>query len=300
MKIASLIRPVPQWSAVAIAPPQRSISVLLFGDGGEQDVTDDHSLASLRPLTIAFGLDAGETATLDFREDGRSLGTLHLTRWKSLSAGAFPITLYRIANGNHRCLPWPWRRWHAWLQDRAAARNRSQHNFQMEPAALRHLMICYIRPRPVVLVSVSAPGHFNIFPMDLIGQIGIHAILALRSTNISIPIMRQEKRVVLSSLPAEMKTAAYALGEHHKVPLQDPSALPFATRPSPILGIASVAKSLRIQELHIRHSEEIGSHTIFVADIMSDEPLAPGPQLHHISGFYDVYRHRRGRAYPRA
>lgn len=300
MTITSLIRPVPQWTAVAIAPARRPISVILSTADGERDVTDDHSVASLRPLTLAFGRDAGETARLDFREEGRTLGNLTLTRWKSIFADADPMTLYTVVEGGHRCLPWPWRDWHAWWQDRAAGRDRAEHNFRLEPAALQHLMICYIRPRPVVLVSVAAPGHLNIFPMDLIGTIGTRVALALRSTNISIPIMRDAGRIVLSSLPAEMKTAAYALGEHHKVPLQDPAALPFGTRPSPLLGIPSVAEGLHIRELHISHSEEVGSHIFFAADILFDESRAENPQLHHISGFYDVFRRRRGIAFPRA
>lgn len=293
MKIASLIRPLPQWSSVAIDPPQRSISVLLSG----LDVTDNHSVASLRPLTIALGVEAGENAMLDFCEDGKTLGSLGLTRWKGAAEG---VTLYRVAEGTHGCLPRPWRDWHRWRQNRAAGRNREEHNFRMEPAALQHLMICYICPRPVVLVSLSAPGHFNMFPMDLIGSVGSQFALALRSTNISIPIMRSGGRIALSSLPAGMKAAAYALGRHHKASLSDPAALPFGTRPSPSLGIASVADALRVRELAIRHAEEVGSHTFFIADILSDERIVQGPQLHHISGFYDVYRHRHGAPFPRA
>ena len=291
----TLIRPVPQWSAVAIAPPQRSISVFLSG----RDVTDDHSLASLMPLTIVSGLDAGEEATLAFHEDGRTLGTLRLTRVKSILARPSSVTLYRIAEGEHHCLPWPIRNWQEWLQERAAKRNRAEHNFRMEPAALRHLMISYICPRPVVLVSVAAAGHFNIFPMDLIGAVGGGFALALRSSNISIPIMRRERRVVLSSLPAEMKSTAYALGEHHKAPIRELAALPFATRPSSLWGIASVADALRTRELAIRHVEEVGSHTLFLADILCDEQLAQGVQLHHVSGFYQLHRQRRGIAFPR-
>lgn len=297
MKIASLIRPVPQWSAVAIAPPQRSVSVFLSGHGGWRDVTGDHSVASLRPLTIALGVDAGENALLEFQEEEHTLGSLRLTRWKAVYAG---ITLYRVSDGDHHCLPWPWRGWQRWLQERAAARNGGEHNFRMEPAALGQLMICYIQPRPVVLVSVAGPGHFNIFPMDLIGSVGTQSVLALRSTNISIPIMRREGRIVQSSLPAGMKAIAYALGEHHKVPLQDLAALPFATRLSPTWGIASIASGLHTQELVIRHAEEVGSHIFFAADRVSDEQLAEGPQLHHISGLYDVHRRQRGVAFQRA
>jgi flavin reductase (DIM6/NTAB) family NADH-FMN oxidoreductase RutF len=296
MKIASLIRPLPQWSAVAVTPGQQSVSVLLRWTGGEQDVTHNHSVASLKPLIIAIGLNVGETAALEFRENGHILGALRLTRWKSVST----ITLYRVVDGDHHCLPWPWRGWHRWRQERAAERSRQAPDFRMEPADLQHLMICYICPRPVVLVSVSGAGHFNIFPMDLIGSVDGQVALALRTTNISIPVMRDEGRIVLSSLPAGMKTAAYDLSARHRAPLTDPPALPFATRPSSTLRIAAVADALRTRELAIRHAEELGSHIFFIADILSDEPVTEGPQLHHISGFYELYRRWRDNALPRA
>ncbi len=295
-RLIPFIRPVPQWTAVAIAPPQRSVTVHLSWEGGSRDVTDDHAVASLRPLTIATGTDAGAAATLDYREDGRSLGSLRLVKSGTLSS----LSLYRVEAGGHRCLPWPWRAWNGRLHSRAARRSKGDHNFRMDPAALQHLMVCYIDPRPVVLVSVSGPGHFNIFPMDLIGSVGGHFTLALRSTNISIPLLREGARVALSCLPAGMKAAAYDLGRHHKAPLEDPASLPFATRPSSGLGVPAVGAALRLRELAIRQAEEIGSHIFFVADILSDERIADGKQLHHVSGIYQAFRRRRGAALPEA
>lgn len=299
-RLVPFIRPVPQWSAVAMAPPQRPVSVCLSWVGGSRDVTTDHSVASLRPLIIAIGTDAGASATLDFQEEGRVLGRLRLEKAGTVPAAGPPLSLYRVVAGDHWCLPWPWHPWNRWLQSRAARRNRQEHNFHLEPAVLQQLMICYIDPRPVVLVSVAAPGHFNIFPMDLIGSVGPRFTLALRTTNISIPVMRDAGRVVLSCVPAEMRPAAYELGRHHKLPLQDPALLPFATRPSPNFGIPAAAAALRTRELAIRHAEEIGSHTFFTGEILFDRPAAEGPQLHHVSGLYQAYRRRRGAAFAEA
>jgi len=299
-RLSPLLRPAPQYSAVAIAPPQGAVAVHLSWPGGCQDVTADHTIASLRPLTIALGVDAGPVATLDFSDGRGHLGSLGLTNSGSLAAAGLPIWLYRVANGSHRCLPWAWRIWNLWLQDRAARSAGAEHNFRLEPAALQQLMVCYICPRPVALVSVAVAGHFNMFPMDLIGSVGPHVTLALRSTNISIPVLREAGRAALASLPAEMKRAAYDLGRHHQQPLGDPAALPFATRPSPTAAIPMAAAALHAREVVIRHAEDIGSHAFLVADILFDGPVVPGRQLHHVSGIYQAHRRLRGAAFPQA
>lgn len=290
-----LLRPTPQWSAVAIDPSQRPVSVRL-GDG--RDVTDQHAVASLRPLVIALGAEAGENAVLEFIEGNRLLGSLRLAKVGACAAGG--IVLYHVAAGEHRCQSWSARSVHRWLQERAERRKPDNHDFRMEPSALRQLAITYLRPRPVALVSVAAPSHFNLFPMDLIGAAGSRVTLALRSTNISVPVMRDGAGVVLSCLPAAMKSHAYALAERHRSPLGEGIILPFALKPSPILGISSVAAALRVRELAVRHAEDVGSHTVFVADILSDESSAPGAQLHHVPGFYQAFRRRRGLGFPEA
>jgi len=42
------------------------------------------------------------------------------------------------------------------------------------------------------------------------------------------------------------------------------------------------------------HSQEVGSHTLFLGRIISDENLAEGTQLHHTAGFHQTYRRRQG------
>jgi len=292
------VRPLPQWSTVAVAPPQQTVIAVLHWDGQSADVTADHTVASLKPLAIATSLDAGQRPVLEYRDSatGRLLGVLRLARSASIATENTSLTLYHVTAGEHRCLGWPRRPWNTWLQNRLMRKNRASNHLNMAPAVAQQLMIAYLCPRPVILVSVDAPSHRNIFPMDLIGPLERSGLfsLALRSTNVSVPTMRDVRRVALSSIPATMKTVVYKLAEHHKQPLPDWDALPFPVRPSQEFGIPAVAAALHVRELAIVHSQEIGSHTLFLGRIVSDENLTAGTQLHHTAGFHQAWRRRQG------
>jgi flavin reductase (DIM6/NTAB) family NADH-FMN oxidoreductase RutF len=302
--IRPFIRPLPQWSPVAVVPPQTLVTAVLNWDGGSADVTADHTVASLKPLMIATSLDAGPSPELEYRDSatGKVLGVLRLVREASAATGETPLALYHVAAGEHRCLSWPRRSWNAWLQNRAMLKNRSPHSSGMEPAAAQQLMIAYLCARPVVLVSVETLGHRNIFPMDLMGPLQRSGLfsLALRSTNVSIPVMREAHRVALSNIPAGLKATVYKLAEHHKQPLDDWNELSFPVRPSREFGVPVVAEALRIQELAIVHHQEIGSHTFFLGHIVADESPAEGMQLHHTAGFHQAWRRRLGTPFTEA
>jgi flavin reductase (DIM6/NTAB) family NADH-FMN oxidoreductase RutF len=296
--IKPLVRPLPQWSTIAVAPPQQVITATLRWDGKSVDVTADHTVASLNPLVIATSVDAGEGPVIEYSDSatGRFLGVLHLTQMTSVAAGKASLTLYHVASGEHHCLGWPRRPWNAWLQNRLMLKSQPSHPFALKPAVVQQLMIAYLCPRPVILVSVDAPGHQNIFPMDLIGPLQRSGLfsLALRSTNVSVPFMREVRRVALSNVPATMKAVVYKLSEHHKQPPHDFNAVPFPVRPSREFAIPSVAAALSVQELSIVHSQEVGSHTLFLGRMASDEYLADGVQLHHTAGFHQASRRRQG------
>jgi flavin reductase (DIM6/NTAB) family NADH-FMN oxidoreductase RutF len=296
--IRPFVRPLPQWSVVAVAPPQQAVIARLRWDGQSADVTADHTVASLKPLTLASSLDGGPHPVLEYRDSatGRLLGVLHLTRAASVAADNASLTLYHVAAGEHRCLGWPRRPWNTWLQNRVMRRHGASSHLNMGPAVAQQLMIAYLCPRPVVLVSVDAPGHRNLFPMDLIGPLQRSGLfsLALRSTNVSVPTMREVRRVALSAIPAAMKDVVYKLAEHHRQPLADWAELPFPLRPTRASGIPAVAAALRIRELAIVHSQELGSHTFFLGRLVADDELADGAQLHHTAGFHQAWRRRRG------
>ncbi|NII73963.1 flavin reductase (DIM6/NTAB) family NADH-FMN oxidoreductase RutF [Dyella sp. SG562] len=300
--VRPFVRPLPQWSAVAVVPAAPLVTAALRWDGQAVDVTADHTVASLHPLTIASSVDGGARPVLEYRDgaSGRLLGRLQLVRDSSLAAGVAPLAFYRVEAGEHRCLAWPLRPWNAWLQNRGMAKHAASNHLNMPPAAAQQLMIAYLCPRPVVLVSVAAEEHRNIFPMDLIGPLersGLYS-LALRSTNVSEPVLRDVRKVALSHVPAAMKGMVYKLAAHHRQPPQDWNGLPLPLRPSREFGIPVVAGALRIQELAIVHSQIIGSHTFFLARTISSEDREEAAQLHHTAGFHQAYRRRRHQALP--
>ena len=300
------LRPLPQWAAVGIVPPQQAISVLLEWPGHSSDATQNHTIASLRPLAVAIGLSGEmipDRARLTYRDrtTGSELGQITLTRSFTRSLAGRQIGVFAVQEAKNFCLGWPQRPWNAWLQARAMRRNRNPHNFQMTPKGVQQLMTFYICPRPVVLVSVCEPAHSNIFPMDLIGPLaGGFFTLALRSTSISVPAMVEARRVVLSGVPAGLKDVVYKLGEHHKRSFADWESLPFPVIPSDTFGIPAVASALWTRELAVLHSEETGSHTFFVCQTVSAHERASEPQLHHTAGFHQEFRRRRAMPFPMA
>jgi flavin reductase (DIM6/NTAB) family NADH-FMN oxidoreductase RutF len=292
--IRPFVRPLPQWATIAVAPPQQAVTATLRWADGSADVTNDHTVASLKPLMIATSIDAGEHASIEYsdRVTGKRLGVLQLAEKTFVDVGETSLALYRVVGGEHGCLKWPHRPWNAWLQNRLMRKHPSAQHALMAPEAVQQLMVAYLCPRPVVLVSMDAQGHRNIFPMDLIGPLersGFYS-LALRSTNVSAPFMRETRRVALSSVPGAMKAAVYKLSEHHRHALADWAALPFEVQPSREFGIPAVGDALRVHELAIVHSQEIGSHIFFVCRVASGEQLCDGEQLHHTPGFYQAYR----------
>ncbi|WP_238149802.1 flavin reductase [Dyella jiangningensis] len=295
------MRPLPQWSTIAVAPPQQDVTASLRWNHQSADVTTDHTVASLKPLSIATSLDAGDTPTLEYTDSatGKVLGVLYLAKATSIAIEGACITVYHVSGSEHRCLPWPRRSWNQWLQNRVMRKSNTSHHALMDPDSVQQLMIAYLCPRPVILVSVDARGHRNMFPMDLIGPLQRSALfsLALRNTNVSEPVMRDACKVALSSMPASMKGTVYKLAEHHKQALDDWTALPFPTRPSQAFGIPAVAAALRIRELSIVHAHDMGSHTFFLGRMASDEDLTEGAQLHHTAGFHQAYRRQRNAAF---
>jgi flavin reductase (DIM6/NTAB) family NADH-FMN oxidoreductase RutF len=305
------LRPLPQWSAVALHPPQELVQVRLRTGHGEFDLTGNNVIAALRPLTVAVGMNAPlelalqETATCELRfidaRSGGTLGVLGLERQQDWATDAIQLALFGVSSGRHRCLSWPARQWNRWLQDRALRAAAKPGNFALSPAATQQIMIFYICPRPVVLVSVDSGSHSNLFPMDLIGPIASDRFtLALRSTSASVEPMKAVRRVALSDVPASRHQTAYSLGAHHKNAQMDWESLPFRLDHSPRFALPVPEWALRVRELEIVDFRVVGSHTLFMTRARSDRVMRDDAQFFHTSGIHECLRRRQGHALPQA
>jgi flavin reductase (DIM6/NTAB) family NADH-FMN oxidoreductase RutF len=296
---------VPRFVTIGERDPQQQVRVMLHGIGPSVDVTRRHLIASLRPLVVALGLpesavtSSSGQARLVFTtlDAGRLLGHVDLTHHTRLSSGHARLELFRVAAYREACIsPAPaaiYALAHAWAERRQVA------TFAMPRRDRRAVEVLYMCPRPVVLVSVAHNGNRNMFPMDLIGAVDPqHFVLALRSTSPSVELITGSRRVALADVPLEHAGLATGLGDRHKKAHMDWDNLPFDTVLSAVYGLTVLRGALRVREMAVRGVEEVGSHSLFIGEMVREERRDDGLQMFTISGPY--YRHAvlQGRSIP--
>jgi flavin reductase (DIM6/NTAB) family NADH-FMN oxidoreductase RutF len=130
--------------------------------------------------------------------------------------------------------------------------------------------------------------------MDLIGNIRGYFTLALRTTSPSVATIRGSRRVALADPALSQLQTVYALGKHHRLAQIDWSSLPFASARSAQFGLRVPADAERVRECSIESFREVGSHTFFVCQVVSDRRNGTAPRLHHTCGIHRVYRKMAG------
>lgn len=286
-----------------------SLRVVLRGlPCGPLDVSRDHCPVSLRPFVLGVRLaaqDADQDAPARpmwleiYPPDSE---TASLARLALKSAGVLPLRhgalhFFEVERTVNRCLPRPalWLRYLlAWQNARAAARRGDA--LRMSARDLRAMNAYYTVARPVFLVGVRHEERMDLFPMDLVGALSSgEYLLALRATSPGVALMEASKRIAMSSAPAELLDAVYALGSRHRQPTADLIALNVPTSSSPLFGLPVLARAGLVRELFVERVERIGSHVLFMTRIEHETGLA-GRQLAHLSGTYIEWLRRDRRA----
>jgi flavin reductase (DIM6/NTAB) family NADH-FMN oxidoreductase RutF len=292
-----------QWQPISLQPPQEGIQVRLVTAAHDFDVTANNVVAALKPLTISIGLDARMRSAVECasepelqfvdRDRQQLIGTLRLRHARFWNTAETLLGLFEVSQGTHRCAPWPRRVWDSWMYRRAAAKNTRPDSLALDPSAVEQTLIFYICPRPVFLVSVDDGQHSNVFPMDLVGPIAPDRFtLALRNSSPSVETIKKGRKVALSGIAATDVQIAYQLGAHHKKEKIDCDSLPFNVSRSLKFSLPVPATALRIRELEILDFQSIGSHTLFVGQVVSDERAGDRPQLFHTCGIHQRLRTR--------
>jgi len=297
-ELAAALRPLPLWPPVGLEDPQQLVRVVLTTSIYERDVTGSQVILSLTPLMIGVSLPDGTMpapASLRFHDCSSDfeLGALTLSPAGTIEFPGARLARYLVRASSHRCLPAAAQAWQRLLRWRS--RRSASPNFHMPPEAVEHLQVLYISPRPVVLVSVDDGVNANMFPMDLVGPIhGGGFTLALRNTSPSVQTLKTSGRAALAHVSYETRALAYELGRHHAVARIDWSKLPFETRETGRFGLRLPSHALRVREVAIVGWEVVGSHTVFLCSVLSDETRARAAQLFHTSGIHNTWRQRCG------
>jgi flavin reductase (DIM6/NTAB) family NADH-FMN oxidoreductase RutF len=153
------------------------------------------------------------------------------------------------------------------------------------------MIAAFICPRPGVLVSAVSGNRSNLFPMNLLGNLGEgYFAFALDSTRLAAPLVADAGSVALSGIPMEHSEVARPLGKNHKRETISWNQLPFPTKPSSALSIPVPCFASRVIELQIESTHNLGSHTFFVARVIRDERYHDGAQFFMVHGIYQSWR----------
>ena len=300
---------IPQEFTIALADPQTEIAVWLHGLAGPIDVTRRITTACCAPLTVGVSLDQGQWSasarriSLEFcerRDAQRLLGEIRLAPKTTIPLSSSDLILFRVLGSTNHCLPKP-RLWAHFLnQAYSNWRNLQSFDVKMTALELRAAMVTFIRPHPLGLVSLAGEAGGNIFPMNLMGELGNGYFgFALKDSRRASHLIEDAGRIALSSVPMPLCSLAFQYAANHTKESIDWEEIPFALKPSKEFRIPVPASAPRVREMTVEQVHWIGSHTLFVARIISDEQFSDELQVHVIHGFYQHWRmrgHREGLA----
>jgi flavin reductase (DIM6/NTAB) family NADH-FMN oxidoreductase RutF len=158
----------------------------------------------------------------------------------------------------------------------------------------RAAIVTFIRPHPVVLVSIAEGNAGNMFPMNLMGELAPSRLaFALKDSRRAAHLVERVGRAALSNVPIAQASFPYRLAVNHFKDSISWDELPFATKRSAAFDIPIPVFTSRLREVEIEHVHPIGSHTLFVARVVHDEKFAHAADLCVIHGFYQAWRLRK-------
>jgi flavin reductase (DIM6/NTAB) family NADH-FMN oxidoreductase RutF len=297
---------IPQAFTIGLVDPQAEITVWLHGMGEPIDVTNRHSMACADPFAVCVAFDEDripattqlEHLSLKFCERDRHRRMLGQIDLDGKSAVVAPATgahlvLFRATHSANYCLPkiriWThyfFHRYSLWKKFDSAGR-------KMSFLERRAVMVMFIRPHPVVLVSLENEFGGNIFPMNIMGNLdNDYFAFALKNSRLAARLVERSRRVALSDVPVAQTPLVYRLGVNHGKPSIDWDQLPFATRLSEKFALRVPGFAQRVREMEIQSVQDLGSHTFFVARVVGDQKSSATAGLCIIHGFYQAWRLR--------
>lgn len=158
----------------------------------------------------------------------------------------------------------------------------------------------YSYPRQVRIISFRQGDYYNIFPMDLLGEIDLHHrfVFGLQCKNVTLPKILESRRLVVSEVSYQYKDVIYQLGRHHSGHPPALESLPFDVIMTENFKyyIPDWAESYR--EIRILEARKLGSHMLLWGEIMAVHTLtAPVAHLSTVHFLHFLHQKNRGAPY---
>jgi hypothetical protein len=166
---------------------------------------------------------------------------------------------------------------------------------------LKAFASAYSYPRRVRVISFKDGDYYNIFPMDLLGEIkpGNKYVFGLRHTNTALAKIMHTGKIVVSEAPFEYKDVIYKLGSHHSTGAPLVENLPFKVITSENFGFYVPDWVNSYKEINITKTINLGSHMLLLGDVQHECELKKSTgHLFHIHYLLYLYQKRNGILYP--
>ena len=165
----------------------------------------------------------------------------------------------------------------------------------------KSLIAAYSYPRRVRIISFQQGDYFNIFPMDLLGEIPHSGkyVFGLRHTNVAFPKIIESKKIVVSEVPYIYKDTIYNLGKHHSSGPPSPDALPFQLQQTENFKFFIPEWADSYKEIQILKTKKLGSHILLWGHILHEKDLRGSTgNLYHIHFLLYYHQKLKGTGYP--
>jgi hypothetical protein len=296
--------PIPAGVGLGMKPPQTETAVWLHGLGDPIDVTFRHSIACANPFTICIAFEKDRAVKIKDRnlrlkfcrrdDRERVLGEMVLEANLNVPLGNLEAVLFTVRKSRNYCLPAPrlWaydlsRTWVNWRRTDASA-------LKMSIAGMRAMAVMFIRPHLVALASLRHDAGGNLFPVNLMGDLGekyfAFALVEGRAAALGV---ERAGRIALSSAPFSQERTVYKLAPNHFRAAIDWAELPFALRPSNTFHIPVPVFARRVRELEVLSTRRLGSHRLFLARTVAEEKLEECEELYIVEGYFQAWRIRK-------
>jgi hypothetical protein len=259
-------------------------------DRGIHDVSKNHWVLCLEPLIFGVWItkesginaDLKEGWTLHFAEHGRpdvkkkTLAVASLNFFDRINEDSGSLLLLKIKTSRifHIHFLKTWLLYFKYYKKPGLSFRK-----------LKTFVTAYSYPRKVRLISFKEEDYYNIFPMDLLGDISQDGrfVFGLRHTNHALARIIAAGKIVVSEISSCHKEIIYQLGMHHGSKPPPTEQLPFPVIKSEAFGFWIPEWAETYKEIRIIRTMNLGSHMLLWGEPVSDNLLSNGDRhLHHI------------------
>jgi hypothetical protein len=165
----------------------------------------------------------------------------------------------------------------------------------MQFPKFKSLACAYSYPRKIRLVSFRQDDYYNIFPMDLLGDIRQQGkfVFGLRHSNTALQKIIATGKIVVSEVPAEHWQILFQLGKHHSTKAPAIPGLPFEVTNSKNFSFYIPSWVESYKEINITKTINLGSHMLLWGEVQEETLLQPASAHVYVVHFLHFLHQRK-------